>query len=173
MTWRPRADMRLWPQKLRALQVLYSLFSEKFPAETDGGSREQRIAWASRHVGREITSFNQLTNGEAAQLIEFLKTTLGQKTSARLERSRSRLLAMARGTAGRKGSVESIAIMASPEDLAEVARMRERVGMTSEQFDSWMRSRKSPNGGRGSMLRTVADCNKVRWALKSMLKRAG
>jgi len=172
MSWRPRTNTRLWPVQLTALQTLYSRFSERFPAETGEGSREERLAWASRQIGREIASFKELTSGEAAQLIDFLKQALGQDTSAP-PRRRSREAAMARGTAGRRGKVEAIAIMASPEDLAELDRMRERVGMTREGFDSWMRSRKSPNGGRGSMLRTVADCNKVRWALKSMLKRAG
>jgi hypothetical protein len=164
--------MRLWPKELIALQTLYSQFSEKFSSETGECSREERLAWASKQVGREITSFKQLTSGEAVQLIRFLKKALGQSTTLPRKR-RSREAAMARGTAGRKGNVEAIAIMASPEDLAEVDRMRERIGMTSEQFDSWMRSRKSPNGGRGSALRTIADCNKVRWALKSMLRRVG
>lgn len=170
MSWRPRTNARLWPVQLTALQTLYSRFSDKFPAETGEGSREERLAWASRQIGREIASFKALRAEEAAELIEFLKQALGQDTIAP-PRRRNREAAMARGTAGRKGKVEAIAIMAGPEDFREIDHMRERLGWTKEQFDSWMRSRKSPNGGRGASLRTIADCNRVRWALKAMLLR--
>src|SRR5258705_13176978 len=115
MSWRPRTNTRLLPVQLTALQTLYSRFSERFPAETGEGSREERLAWASRQIGREIASFKELTNGEAVQLIEFLKQALGQDISS-TPRRRSREAAMARGTAGRRSEVESIAITAATED---------------------------------------------------------
>jgi len=72
------------------------------------------------------------------------------------------------------GAVDAIAIMASPEDLAEwIACVRAR-GMTREGFDSLdavaQISKWRPGVHAGS---PVADCNKVRWALKSMLKTCG
>jgi hypothetical protein len=122
-----------------------------------------------------VASFSELTGFEAAQLIDRLKTQLGQQsTSAPRSRRRNRQNAMARGVHGRKGRVVNVEVLATKDDIAEVEQMRERVGMNREQFEAWLVSRSSPLRGRAKPeLRTISDCNKVRWALKSMLRRAG
>ena len=108
---------------------------------------------------------------EAAELISRLKLELGQADAPR-RGFRDRESATARGTHGRKGNVVNIAVLATSADLEEVDRLRQKLGWTPEQFESWLHSRRSPSHGR-SELRTVADTNRVRWALQAMLRRAG
>jgi hypothetical protein len=62
--------------------------------------------------------------------------------------------------------------IATAEDLAPIDEMRQRLGWSREAFDAWLRSPSSPLK-TSTALRTLADCNRVRWALKSMLKKAG
>jgi len=102
-----------------------------------------------------------------------LKQALGQEVK-HWRRPRDRASARAAGRHGRKGVPVEIPVLAAPEDIARVHELRKRVGMDVEGFEGWLRSRSSPLGRFGdATLRTVADCNKVYWALKSMLRRAG
>jgi len=95
-------------------------------------------------------------------------------TYAHWRRPRDRASARAAGRHGRKGVIVTVPVFASQEDIARVHAMREQVGMSVEDFEIWLRSGNSPLGRFGdSTLRTVADCNRVYWALKSMLRRAG
>lgn len=81
---------------------------------------------------------------------------------------------MARGTHGRKGRKVKVEMMATPEALEEIARLRGRLGWTQENFEFWLKSRSSPLCGRAEpKLLTISDCNRVRWALQAMLRRAG
>jgi len=69
--------MKIWRAQLIALCSLYGKYSSRFLGSPDGDARGERLAWASRNVGREIASFNDLRPGEAAQLIDMLKEALG------------------------------------------------------------------------------------------------
>lgn len=157
----------------RQLVALQTLASRCFSGDTEEEARAGRLRWATGQLGREINSFKELRNDEAARLIELLKTQLGQTLTPRRRRPRSREAAMAAATHGRKGVVIEVEVMASVEDRAEIDALRRRAGMSEEAFASWLgSSRTSPTRGRRE-LRTVADCNRARWALQSMLRRAG
>jgi hypothetical protein len=155
---------RLWPQQRECLQTLYSLYRSE-------STREERLVWAAQQLGRrDLASFNDLSSGEAAQLIATLKQALGQPTRRR--RPRSREVCQALGTHGRRGHVVEIAMMASPTDLAVIDDLRDQLGWTPEQFEGWLRSRSSPIHARGDLtLRTLADVNRVRWGLLALLRR--
>ena len=156
--------------QLRALQTLAArVFSELSGEE----QRAARLAWASQQVGRSVTSFRELTGAEATRLLESLKVSLGQPLAPRRRRPRTREAAMAAGRHGRKNVTVTVPILAGPDDLARVDRMRCAVGMTLEGFEGWLRSRSSPIGPRGeARIYTVAEANKIYWALKAMARRS-
>ena len=165
--------MNLSSSQLRTLQTLFSLYA-RHSLDASGDLRAERLAWASQSVGHQVSSFSELSDSEAARLIDRLKETLGQEVTPPQRRPRNREAAMARGVHGRRNAVVKIEVLATREDVSEIDHLRERVGMTREGFGSWLVSRSSPIRGRKVLeLRTVSDCNRVRWALKSMLRRAG
>ncbi len=160
---------KLWRGQMVALQALYGLYASREGWDAD--DRAERLAWASRNVGRDLGSFCELSRGEAAQLIDMMKRALGQEVKPagrRLDRD----AAMGRGSHGRRGHAVKVEVLATREALEEVDRLRERAGMTREGFESWLRSRQSPLCGRAeAKLLTIADCNRCRWALLNMLRR--
>jgi hypothetical protein len=161
--------------QLRALQTLYSKWQARTLDETSD-PRALRLAWASESLGRNVSSFKDLTNKEAYQLINVLKTSLGQAINERPSRHRirSRDLAHAAGTAGRRGAQSAVSYMVSPEDLARIENAIARLGWTRDRFEMWLRSSTSPLALKADrQIRTVADANRVWWALKNMLKQAG
>ena len=157
--------MRIRPHQLKALQTLFGLYWRRSLDPSDGDVRTARLAWASQNVGRPIASFTELRTDEAAQLIDLLKRALGQEVRPVWRRPRDRRSALAAGTHGRRNRKVSIEILAAPADIEEVNGLRERIGMTPEEFETWLASRSSPvNRERGAALRTLSDCNRVRWA---------
>lgn len=159
--------------QLKALQSLWGLYARHSIDARDGDPRAARLAWASALVGRELTSFRELRADEAIRLIDLLKTQLGQPSKS-WRRPRDRESARAAGRHGRKGVMVEVPMLAALEDIARVHALRESCGMSLEGFENWLRSRNSPLGRFGDpALRTVADCNKVLWALKALLRRAG
>ena len=165
------------PAQLRTLQTLFGMYASSSLDASDGDLRSQRMEWASQNVGRRVNSFKELRADEAARLIDTLKVSLGQEVKhiprPAWRRPRSREAAMAAGTHGRRNRPMKTEIMATREDVDEIDQLRERVGMTRANFETWLASRSSPIGQRGAVLRTISDCNRVRWALMSMLRRAG
>ena len=60
--------------------------------------------------------------------------------------------------------------LAGEEDLARVRIEIDRLGRNEESLAKWLESPRFPLGGR-TQIRTLADANRVWWALKAMLKR--
>jgi hypothetical protein len=161
--------------QLSALQTLYSRwFAHSLQEKAD--QRTARLAWATEALGRVVLSFKELTRSEAYQLINVLKVSLGQEIKNRPRRSRIRARdrAQAAGTAGRRGMNTSVVHMVSADDLARIENAITRLDWTRERFDAWLCSSTSPLGLRAKpQIRTLADANRVWWALESMLKHAG
>jgi len=158
--------------QLKSLQTLYGKWARSSLVVAAGDPREARLEWASQQIGRPVASFKELDGGEAAKLIDLLKQAVGQEVKPRWERPR-RELAKAIGTHGRRGRRTKLQVMATPEGLGEVDRLRGNLGWTREQLDAWLRSRYSPLAGRAEpRILTMADCNRVRWGLKAMFKRS-
>lgn len=53
--------------QVRALLALWALY------EHNDDSRDERLAWASRNVGRKISTFNDLKSSEARSLMSILQ----------------------------------------------------------------------------------------------------
>lgn len=159
-----------------ALHTLYGQWSRHSIA-TPGDARSARLEWASQNVGRAIASFADLTRDEARQLIDGLKGSMGQPIGSGPQpwrRIQNRDRAQAAGTAGRRNVSSSVIQMASPDDLARIDEAVQRLGWTRDRYQAWINSKYSPKGsGEQVVIRTMAEANRVWWALKAMLRRAG
>jgi hypothetical protein len=168
---------KLSPSQLTALHSLYYLYAPRFLDAVDSGAgsndaRGARLAWASGTVGRELSSFNEIHFDEAAQLIETMKKALGQEINpAKRTRQRrpGRDLAHGYGTAGRRNESSNQIQMVDAPTLELLDRLREQLGWTRERLDAFLHSSKSPV--RSGAIRTLAEANRIIWALKRMLRR--
>jgi hypothetical protein len=157
-------------KQMQRLQVLYSQLAR----HTDqGADRESRMRWASELLGRPIESFKALTMNDGRHLIDTLQGQLGVKVPAR-NRLKGEAAHRA-GTDGRRGSpYGDRPQMVSPADLEAITSYYMRLGWTREQFDAWLSSSRSPLSNRAHpTIATLADANRVRWALKGMLQNRG
>ncbi len=164
--------------QLQALHSLFHLYAPHFLNTANGGgagsdaARSARLAWASGSVGRELSSFNELHFDEAAQLIERMKTALGQEINpAKRSRQRrpGRELAHAYGTAGRKSESTNEIKMVDGPTSELLGRLREQLGWSRERLDAFLHSKHSPI--RSGAIRTLGDANRVIWCLRSFLRR--
>jgi hypothetical protein len=156
--------------QLKRLQTLYG----QLCAHTiEPSSREARIAWAAGLVGRKLSSFSDLTGDEARRLIDGLQAQLGVRMPPRKRMERRAAARHAKD--GRRDGAEfaSAPEMVSAEDLAAIQQMYERLGWTRERFDAWLRSPTSPIRKTDTAIRSTSDANRVRWALKGMLRNRG
>jgi hypothetical protein len=161
--------------QITALQALYSKW-QAHSIEDAGDPRAERLQWASENVGHTIASFKELTSDEARRLIDVLKLSMGQKLTRQprpWKRIRDDRRAHEAGTAGRKGVRSSIIQLASPDDLARIDEAVKRLGWTEDRLKLWLQSPSSPVRNIGDSIRTIAEANKVWWALKAMLVRNG
>jgi hypothetical protein len=170
-------DQSITGPQLKRLQTLWSQYARH--ALWDAASREQRIKWASSIVKRQISSFNDLTLMEAKDLITLIQTELGiGETSPAISRRRpgrrikDREAAHAAGTEGRRGHRDKLTI-ATTKDFQLIDSQLTDMGWTRERLDAFLRSPSSPLGARRSnpQLRTLADVNRVYWALKRLADR--
>jgi hypothetical protein len=161
---------RISSAQLTRLQVLWNQYANR---EMMQNSRAVRLCWASAQVNRILSSFNDLTLSEASDLINLLQADLGIKESSpaiRPRRYRSRISnrdqAQAAGTEGRRGSRDKFTI-ATAEDIAIIDAQLSAMDWTRARLDAFLRSPSSPLRGRSNPeLRTIADVNRVFWALK-------
>jgi hypothetical protein len=171
-----RKDAASTRDQVVALHALYGQWA-KHSIQEDCDPRSARLAWASGAIGRQLSSFSQLTGDEARQLIDRLKGSMGHAVIEKpnpWRRIRSRDRARAAGTAGRRDADPSLIQMASADDLARVDEAIRRLNWTRDRFEAWLRSSSSPVAFKGAaIILTVTEANKVWWALKAMLRRSG
>jgi hypothetical protein len=159
----------LWSQ-WSAVSFDYSTRAIVLPAT----ERARRLEWASEQLGRQVESFKDLTRSEASQLIDVLLRSTGQEVIApdRSKKRKSREDAHAAGTAGRRGGQSKEIRLASADDLAAIDELLSELAWDRARLDAWLKSPSSPLGRRSNPeIRTLADANKVRWALKRMRDR--
>lgn len=171
-----RNDAAATRAQLIALQTLYSQWSaHTLPASVD--ARAARLLWASQATGREVSSFRNLTGDEARALIDVLKGSIGQPLTREARpwrRIRSRDRAHAAGTSGRRDADASFIQMASPDDLARIDEALRRLGWSTDRYAAWLQSSVSPVPSKADgVIHTVAEANRIWWALKAMLRRSG
>jgi hypothetical protein len=155
--------------QLKRLHILWKQYSSR----NLDFHPDQRLLWASQQVKRTLTSFRQLTLAEASDLINILQGSMGiaeTSPSRGVRKYRSRIKdssqARAAGTEGRRGSRRTVTI-ATAEDLAMIQAQLNQMQWTRERLQAFLESPSSALGKRTSTeLRTLADVNRVLWALK-------
>lgn len=163
--------------QMKRLQVLYG----QLCAHMDQGhadphaAREERLIWASGLLERPVSSFKDLSQEDARHLIDTLQGQLGIPESERSRRRRPRLdrdAAYRAGTEGRRGSDPKTVTLATDADFARIDYALDALGWNRAQLDAWLRSSRSPLGSRSNpRILTLADANRVWWALKRMIDR--
>lgn len=164
-------------EQIVMLQTLYSQWQRHSLPDGDD-ARRARLAWASENLGRELSSFSHLTRDEARGLIDALKGSMGQPVNSQpnpWRRIRSRERAQSAGRAGRKNNETNLVQLVSSDDLARIEQTIQRLGWTQERFEAWLKSNRSPlaHTDNPGTIRTVAEANRIWWALKAMLRRSG
>jgi hypothetical protein len=147
------------------LQTLWGLLCRRTSIQND---RAARLAWVSGVIGRAVASFKELSPPEAERAMGALEAQLPAElvTHARPRRRRAHEL----GTAGRRGCQNGSIALPDAKGWARLSSAIAALGWTREKLDAFLRSPSSPTRGRA--IRTLADLNRVHWALKSMLKNS-
>lgn len=161
--------------------ALHTLFSAWHSHTIDANPdvREARLAWASQCIDHQVFSFSDLGADDARRLIDILKQACGQPVGERPQPWRpvqGRDRAHDAGTAGRKGVRSAVIRLASADDFARIDDALRRLGWSRDRFEAWLLSSSSPlrqGGDETSVIRTLAEANRVFWALKAMMIRAG
>ena len=160
--------------QLKRLQTLYSQFAAASAAPRTR-AREERLLWVSLIVGHTVTSFSGLSTAEANTAIARLSKDVPQQ-QRRSPKPMDRAQAERHAKDGRWDGEEFRAApqLASAYDLEHIEQYYRRLGWERETFDAWLRSPRSPLGRYSRpQIRTVAQANRVRWALKRMLQKRG
>jgi hypothetical protein len=166
--------MPLNKAQLARLQTLYGQLARHQIGI--GTGRADRLAWAAESLHKPVRSFSDLSGADAGFLIDVIQTTLGVKAPAAPRKRVDRDQARRAGLDGRADSKEYSGApqLASAGDLKVIDDYYTRLGWDRFRFDSWLRSSRSPLKHKSApTIVTVADANRVRWALKGMLVHAG
>jgi hypothetical protein len=171
-----RTSSQLRQSQLTALHALFHLYAPRCLGRSGSTiERRERIAWAADNIGRPLESFSSLRSEEAARLIDLMKRALGQEvTPARRSapwRRPDRDQARAYGTAGRRGNSSKEIQLVDAPTLELLERLLAQLGWTRARLDAFLQSKSSPVPG--GVIRTLPQSNRVIWALKNMLRRAG
>lgn len=161
--------------QLKRLQTLYSQLAAT-SNDPRTKTREERLMWASIICNRQVESFSELTADEGKRAIDALQRSLGAQPASKTQARRMDAQRASRhGKDGRyDSSFESSPQMASAFDLEEIERYYTRMEWSRAQFDGWLRSPRSPLRNKSNpQILTIADANRVRWALMRMLKHRG
>jgi hypothetical protein len=158
--------MKLSSAQLRRLQTLWGLFCRQ--SNLDATDREARLSWASGTIGRQISSFKELSADEAITAIDAMQKHLPAELL--WKKRPTRRAAHAFGVAGRRGRSETEIRLVDAETLRLLDALVGKLGWTRERFDAFLRGKSSPV--RSGSIRTLAEANRAIWALKNMLRRA-
>ena len=177
----------LTTMQLKRLQTLYSQVAA---GDALAKTREQRLMWAGLVANRAIASFSELTEDEAKTCIERLQAALNERQPAvkrsyrRRKKMRTQIADRERAARHGKDGRHDSTFAEQPQlagryDLDVIEGYVARLGWSRAQFDGWLGSARSPLKPRAAspepqaeaaQIRTVAEANRVRWALVKMLK---
>ncbi|MEZ2347386.1 hypothetical protein [Terriglobus sp. RCC_193] len=166
--------MKATKGQVARVQVVYSQMAAREIGVDN--TRDGRLQWASELCQRKITSFSDLSRGEAIHLIDQAQAILGVDYKP-YAWPNSREQARRAGLDGRKDVDHEFANapqIVSDEDMIPVYSFMQRLGWDETRLKAWLASPRSPFAKRESKdIKTKADANQVRWALKRMLQRQG
>ena len=170
------AERPISRRQLVRIQTLWALLCRQQGLGKPSGTRGARLAWLGGTLGRQVASTKELTLAEATASIDALQKCLPPELLRRRARPGARR-AMAMGRAGRRdfsrdaGRGSRVIELPGPAELELLATLRAELGLDDARFAAFLRSRKGPLGGR-ERIETLADANRIIWALKGILRRA-
>src|SRR5262249_21601507 len=153
-----------------ALHALFNKCTVSRKLSDISSARGARLEWASAILRREVESFSTLRIEEAAQLIDVMKRALGQEVTPPRRRP-DRDQAHAYGTAGRRNNTSNELAMVDAPTLELLNSTLVQMGWTQQHLESFLQSKRSPV--KGGAIRTLAQANRVIWALRNMLRYRG
>ena len=159
------------PGQLKRLQTLWGKLwpmMREIDAYKGLDSRSARLAWVAVQVCRSVESCKALTRAEAMRVLEQMQRLLPATEVTRRPPGRDQ--ARAYGTAGRKRAAGNEVRLPDASTFALLEKLTTALGWDRTRLDLFLASPKSPL--RGRVIRTLADANRVIWALKGMLRRA-
>jgi hypothetical protein len=158
-------------QQLKRLQTMYSQIAAA-SGDPLTRSREARLLWASLIVGRTVASFSELTSEEAVIAIARLQKDAPQAKARPKPMDCEQAERHAKDGRWDGEKFRPTPQLASAFDLENIERYFHRLGWDRDTFNRWLRSPRSPLGRRSQpQILTVAQANRVRWALQRMLKK--
>jgi hypothetical protein len=162
------AERSISPEQLKRLHTLWAMLCRH--AHIDPQDRDARLGWFTGAVGRPVTSSKQLTRDEATGLITEIQKHLPPELLTR--RRPDRRTARSYGTAGRRKQGAGSREQEKTIDLIDaptwklLGKLLADLGWDRARLDAFVIS---PHGPQ--RLATLADANKVIWALKQMVRR--
>jgi hypothetical protein len=166
--------MKATAAQIGKVQVVYAQMAKREIGMEN--TREARLAWASQLLQRPVTTFSDLKRGEAIHLIDQAQGVLGVTYKPHTLPA-TREQARRAGLDGRKDVDHEFTTapqLVAAQEIEQIQSFVHRLGWSQAQFEAWLGSKRSPFGTRSDKrIRTSADANQVRWALKRMLVRQG
>lgn len=117
---------------------------------------------------RERAGCESLSKLSVEELCAQFESLTGRRFRAKHGGARGRARRQAAGTAGRKGAAEKVAVMVTGDDLQMLGDAAYGMGWDREQLARFIRRQTGAD-----QIRTMAQFNKVWWAVKRMAKAAG
>jgi hypothetical protein len=163
--------MQITKPQIARLQTLYGqLAAHEIGVGVD---RLARLRWASERLGREVSSFGELSCEDAIFLIDSIQGALGVKVPPRKRLGRAQ--ARRAGLDGRKDGAEFAAEpqFVTSADLARIENLLAQLGWNQDNLANFLSSSRSPIQRADKTIRTSSDANKVWWGLKRIAKSKG
>jgi len=151
--------------QLRRIQTLWGILYRRTGNGGPEQSKAARLAWIGLKIGRRISSCKDLSKAEAAEAIRAIQKCLpGELVRGGPDRDQAKAL----GNAGRKGAESKQIALPDANTMQLLQTLLTALGWARARLDLFLHSPKSPVRGA---IRTLADANKVIWALKGILRR--
>jgi hypothetical protein len=154
---------------LKRLQTLWGMYARR-SLDVIGNDREARLMWAAALLKHPVESFSCLTPPDAKTLIDALQSEMGIPETSPARGTRTRERAHAAGTEGRKDRRAASVTIVGPTEIALIDDLMDQLGWDRVRLEGWLRSPSGPLGRRVE-IRTLADANRVIWAMKNMVRK--
>jgi hypothetical protein len=157
------------PAQLKKIMTLWRHWW-KLHGDADDDERAARLRYFSSSMKRPIASTKELSRDEAEQAIKGIAAVLPEHLNFKKKRL-SRRAGQELSQAGRRNKTVSIAEqIVGPIEMKHITNLLDQLGWNMARLEGFLHSPSSPLGGR-SVIRTVDDAFKVRYALKGVLSR--
>jgi len=153
------------PISVRQLVCLQSMWARRMRTRgiAAADSRELRHEYIAAATDGRARGTKELSFADAKRVLRLLFAEQGSKTMTIADAAAAR----AAGTHGRKAHYDASGVMlAGEQQFALLATLRHAIGWDQARLDVFVARQLG-----GAAIRTMADANRVIWAIKSMMRR--